>query len=226
MAWFIDLPQGRQRLSDGRYVVGRDPGCNIVVKSPEVSGRHAELLVRGSEVSIRDMGSRNGIFVAGRRLAPNSPVRLTSAAQLVFGTTSVSIAPETQPAQQARPQQLQREEAISPPPDVQDAAARPRQQMQPPPQVIQQVYQPPPSVGYKSYMGTAVLVLVLYWLLYLPGLIANIVYLAEASRYRATTGQSPDGVGCLWALLWVFLLGPICLGVILGIIAAAGILSF
>ncbi len=226
MAWFINLPEGRQRLSDGRYVVGRDPGCNIVVKSPEVSGRHAELIVRGSELSIRDLGSRNGTFVGGQRLTPDSPARLTTAAQVVFGTTSVSIAPETQAAQQSRPQQLQREEAISPPPDVQDAAARPRQQVQPPPQVIQQVYQPPPSVGYKSYMGTAVLVLVLYWLLYLPGLIANIVYLAEASRYKATTGHSPDGVGCLWALLAFFFLLPIALGVILGIIAAVGILSF
>jgi len=225
MAWFLDLPQGRQRLADGRYVVGRDPGCNIVVKSPEVSGRHAELIVRGSDVSIRDLGSRNGTFVGGQRLTADSPAILTAAARVMFGTTSVGIAPETQPAQQVRrPQQLEREEAILPQRGAHDTAARSQQQGQPPPQVIQQVYQPPSSVGYKSYMGTAVMVLVLYWVFYLPGLIANIVYLAEASRYKATTGHSPDGVGCLWALLWVFLLGPICLGVIIGIVAIIAVI--
>jgi hypothetical protein len=78
---------------------------------------------------------------------------------------------------------------------------------------------------YRSYFGQAVLVLVLYWVFYLPGLIANFVYLHDARRYKERTGDDADGIGCLWALLWFFFLGPICVGIILGIMIVVGALQ-
>jgi hypothetical protein len=53
----------------------------------------------------------------------------------------------------------------------------------------------------KSYTTPAIITLVLYCVLWLPGLIANIVYLVEARKTKQITGITPDGYGCLWALL-------------------------
>ncbi len=73
----------------------------------------------------------------------------------------------------------------------------PYQQNQPPIfyNVNQYIMAPPPD-----YTGKAVIVLILYFLAYLPGLIVNIVFLAEASRTKAQYGSAP-GMGCLIATL-------------------------
>jgi len=105
MAWVIDTGKSRKLLSDGQYLVGRDPDCGIVVNAADVSRRHAELIVSGVELTVRDLGSQNGTFISGERLAAHSPVRLTAAAEVVFGTTSVGFAPQVeQPVRQSEPE--------------------------------------------------------------------------------------------------------------------------
>lgn len=53
----------------GRIVVGRDPGCEISHDDSLLSRRHAEFVTAGEVVTIRDLGSRNGVFVNGARAA-------------------------------------------------------------------------------------------------------------------------------------------------------------
>jgi hypothetical protein len=53
----------------------------------------------------------------------------------------------------------------------------------------------------KSYITPAVITLVLYFFLWIPGLIANIFYLMDARKTKTSIGQNPSGMGCLWALL-------------------------
>lgn len=65
-----------------------------------------------------------------------------------------------------------------------------------------------PAAATSSYTTAALIVLVLYLICWLPGFVANLVYLGRARRDRAA-GMYPDGIGYLWALLWVFLLIPI-----------------
>ncbi len=60
----------------------------------------------------------------------------------------------------------------------------------------------------KSFTTPAVITLVLYVVLWLPGLIANIVYWLEAKRVEEETGRAPDGKGCLVAMLWVLSIVP------------------
>ncbi len=74
----------------------------------------------------------------------------------------------------------------------------------------------------KSYVGAAVLTFVLYCVFYLPGLIFNIIYLADAKKTARVAGQSPAGVGCLWALLVLGLLPLLVLLVVLGLISIGG----
>ena len=65
----IKDPQGeREVLLVDTLAVGRDPRCDISAADPQLSRRHAEFVVSGSQVVVRDLGSRNGILVNGRRL--------------------------------------------------------------------------------------------------------------------------------------------------------------
>ena len=55
----------------------------------------------------------------------------------------------------------------------------------------------------KSYTGPAILIFILYWLFYLPGLIANYIYYREAKHMERVAGHGLPGVGCLALMLWL-----------------------
>lgn len=59
---------GKMFLVDGTKVIGRDPGCDIIIAGPHVSRRHAELSIRGGKLWVKDLGSSNGTFVNGKRM--------------------------------------------------------------------------------------------------------------------------------------------------------------
>ncbi len=54
-------------LRKTRLIVGRKPGCDIVLPSATVSGQHCQLDYAGGQWSVRDLGSHNGIRVDGDR---------------------------------------------------------------------------------------------------------------------------------------------------------------
>jgi hypothetical protein len=51
----------------GVFVVGRSSGCDLVVRHVSVSRKHAEIQVLGDNVTIVDLESRNGTFIATLR---------------------------------------------------------------------------------------------------------------------------------------------------------------
>jgi len=65
--------------------------------------------------------------------------------------------------------------------------------------------------GSKSYVSAAVITFVAYIFFWLPGLIFNIMYINDARRTQEIAGHSLPGVGCLWALLIINLLGLVLL---------------
>ncbi|NJO82015.1 MAG: hypothetical protein HC828_03950 [Blastochloris sp.] len=92
-------------------------------------------------------------------------------------------------------------------------ATGPSQTSNPAPQTmrIAQAPAPPPQVVYvqqqESFTGKAVLTLVLYFSIYLPGLITNLVFWLEAHNLRSQTGRTPAGYGCLVAMLVIQAVG-------------------
>ena len=52
----------------GPQVVGKAPGCQILLKMSKVSRRHCQLEVSAEGVSLRDLGSTNGTLVNGRQV--------------------------------------------------------------------------------------------------------------------------------------------------------------
>lgn len=55
-------------LAASEFVVGRSTECQLSLDDPLVSRRHAVLRVRRDGVSVRDLGSRNGVLVNGVKI--------------------------------------------------------------------------------------------------------------------------------------------------------------
>ena len=56
------------------FTIGRSSGCDLTINSRRVSGEHAELMQVGDHLLLRDSGSTNGTFLAGRRVTEVTPV--------------------------------------------------------------------------------------------------------------------------------------------------------
>ncbi len=71
------LEHGSQNieLRVGTLAVGRSSGCNIVLDDNLVSRRHAELIVTDTTVSVRDLGSVNGVYINSRRINESMSVK-------------------------------------------------------------------------------------------------------------------------------------------------------
>jgi len=74
-------------LPAGESVLGRDRGCAAHIDADSVSRHHARLTVSDSEVSIEDLGSKNGTWVAGERI--HGSVLLIDGATFRLGSETV-----------------------------------------------------------------------------------------------------------------------------------------
>jgi ABC-type multidrug transport system ATPase subunit len=80
----VDGAPARVVLAPGEVLlVGRDPACHLVVNDRSVSRRHAEISRVDGAWVIRDLASRNGIHLAGRRTATAT---VTAGAEIRIGS--------------------------------------------------------------------------------------------------------------------------------------------
>src|SRR3954469_17835218 len=85
-------------MADKRHwVIGRAPDCDIVMSQNDVSGRHCRLSRDGTSWMIEDLGSSNGTFVNGRRLAANAPIGVHHGDTITLGNSALPW-PERPPA--------------------------------------------------------------------------------------------------------------------------------
>jgi adenylate cyclase len=78
----FELPPGRS------MVVGRGVATDIAIYDPTISRRHAELTARGDVVEVRDLGSSNGTWINGSRIAAG---RLLANDSVTFGKVTCKI---------------------------------------------------------------------------------------------------------------------------------------
>lgn len=55
-------------FDQGPVVIGRQPGCDLVLEFPFISRTHCQVVEEGGNFFLVDLNSRNGLFVNGLRL--------------------------------------------------------------------------------------------------------------------------------------------------------------
>lgn len=88
----------RIAITKDRFVLGRRPGMDLTLLSQRVSGRHAEIVVAGDALFIRDLGSKNGTFVNRRRVTDMTPIGEGDHIELADIEFRVEYAPSSVPA--------------------------------------------------------------------------------------------------------------------------------
>jgi hypothetical protein len=73
----IDLPQGDT-------LIGRSANCQVTLDDPLVSREHARIRIDGHSAVVEDLGSRNGVQLAGQPIVRSSP--LSNGDRLRIGT--------------------------------------------------------------------------------------------------------------------------------------------
>ena len=76
-------------LLPGRFFVGRDRDCQLVLDDPMVSRRHALLLIGPEGVTVEDLGSRNGVLVNGDRI--EGRIQLEPGDVLTIGLSQLTL---------------------------------------------------------------------------------------------------------------------------------------
>ncbi len=94
-------------LTEGEYVIGRSEG-DLVIPNPYLSRKHAKLRVAGGRVYAQDIGSTNGTFLDGVRLATGDERQITETSVLKFAELTASLkwlvdAFESEPAGETKP---------------------------------------------------------------------------------------------------------------------------
>lgn len=87
-----DAPVRELTLDRSTLVLGRHPNCDVVLSSPSVSRQHARVLRRAGTMRVEDLGSTNGTFVNGRRIA--SPAEIVAGDVVAIGGHLLRLASE------------------------------------------------------------------------------------------------------------------------------------
>ncbi|HVJ94011.1 MAG TPA: FHA domain-containing protein, partial [Labilithrix sp.] len=80
-----------QQLGGGTISIGRTPDNKIVVPHPQVSSRHAQIIDQGGNLFLEDLGSGNGTFVRGQRLARGQRVPVQNGERVYIGPMPLVI---------------------------------------------------------------------------------------------------------------------------------------
>jgi pSer/pThr/pTyr-binding forkhead associated (FHA) protein len=77
---------------EGRsYVLGRGDTCDLALADTDASREHVQLVRRGSVVLVRDLGSKNGVFVGDTRVKPDRDVAWKPALMLRLAGTVLAL---------------------------------------------------------------------------------------------------------------------------------------
>jgi DNA-binding NtrC family response regulator len=77
--------------TQGTLTIGRASKCDVVIDSGSVSRHHANLLLGLMDVELEDVGSSNGTYVDGAKLASNMPAKVTAGVPFLVGAVTLMV---------------------------------------------------------------------------------------------------------------------------------------
>lgn len=81
----------RGKLVPGAYIIGSGGSCHIQLSRPEVSNRHAQLILKDNVLKIMDLDSSNGTRVDGSPVAANEFFEVTSGSVITIGQVQILV---------------------------------------------------------------------------------------------------------------------------------------
>jgi hypothetical protein len=75
-----------------QLVIGRHESCQLTLSEPTLSRRHARLVVHAASVTVEDLGSRHGTWLAGKRI-DSALLRVGASVRLADVVITVSCGP-------------------------------------------------------------------------------------------------------------------------------------
>ena len=61
-------------LAEGENLLGRDPDAAVPIDDATVSRHHARIVIHAGRARLEDLGSKNGTWLGGRRIASSEPL--------------------------------------------------------------------------------------------------------------------------------------------------------
>lgn len=131
-----DLGSELPLTDEGRvYLVGRGDKCDLLLADPDASREHAQIVRRGTTVLIRDLGSKNAVWLGEQELTKGRDVPWKSTVVVRIGASVLALeepvaaalaeleaAPEEPvPAEDVPPAPKSQKEMAAPPPPPQSA---------------------------------------------------------------------------------------------------------
>jgi hypothetical protein len=87
-----DIGEELRLTEEGRaYVLGRAETCDLPLADADSSREHAVVARRGGQVLLRDLGSRNGVFLGETRLTPDRDVVWRAPTMARIGVTVLAL---------------------------------------------------------------------------------------------------------------------------------------
>lgn len=87
----IDVYREGEFADTEPVTIGREPDNKVAMQLGVLSRHHAKVFFENGSWFVQDLGSANGSFFRGKRLAPNAKVELVNGDIVHFGTVAMSI---------------------------------------------------------------------------------------------------------------------------------------
>lgn len=85
----LEWAEGQVALREGENVIGREENAAAWIESASVSRRHARIVVSQGKATLEDLGSKNGTFLRGQKLA--APADLADGDEIRVGLVPLRI---------------------------------------------------------------------------------------------------------------------------------------
>ena len=94
LRWEADGQPRSKSISEAEsLLLGRSEGCDVQIKEPTVSRKHASIYAEGEAFYLKNLSTKNSILVNDEsRLAPDKILHVQSGTRFRLGTVEVEVA--------------------------------------------------------------------------------------------------------------------------------------